>query len=170
MTMVALPVACKGTVLEQYISSAYVAVAGVISIDLPAPEGETYEADYLANAGAGIPYAATGRVEGGKCSGELWLDPTASGGNHSSQLALLTTPNVLGPAANSSPSSTSQTAWQILFKGNPFTTPFPAWQFYGANFSLSGTAALKEGLKAKFSIKLSAPTTGGPVTFTTAAA
>lgn len=168
MTMAALPVSCKGTVLEQFVSSAYVVVAGVISLDLPTPEGETYEADYLANAGYGIPYAATGRIEGGKASGECWLDPTGSGGNQSSALALLTTPNMNSPAANTAASSTSQQAWQIVFKGNPFASPWPAWMFYGANFSMGGTAALKEGLKGKFSIKLSAPTTGGPVTFTTA--
>jgi hypothetical protein len=111
---------------------------------------------------------ATGRTEGGKCSGELWLDPTASGGNHSSQLALLSTPNMASPSVNSSPGSTTQTPWQIVFKGNPFATPWPSWAFYGASFKMGGTVALKEGLKGKFDIKLSAPTTGGPVTFGTA--
>ena len=44
--------------------------------------------------------------------------------------------------------------WQVVFKGTPFVTPFPAWQFSGAGLSLGGTVALKEGIKGKFSIKL----------------
>ncbi len=151
MTAPALPIVSKGTVLEQYISSAYVAVAGVISLDLPEQDGETFEADYLANASAGIPYLPTGRTEGGSCSGELWLDPTGSGGNHATLFALLTAPVLQN--------------WQIVFKGQPLATPFPAWQFSGAALKLGGTVALKEGLKGKFSIKLN-----GIVTYSTATA
>jgi hypothetical protein len=66
----------------------------------------------------------------------------------------LTTLNVNLPTANTGPASTSQQAWQVVFTSIG-STPWPAWQFYGAGFSLGATVALKEGLKGKFSIKLS---------------
>ena len=160
------PVICKGTHLDIWAesASAYTAVAQVLSIDLPEVEVETFECDYLANTGVGIPYMTTNRVEGGKCSGEIWLDPTgASTGNHYSLYQLMTTPNLNLPSANTSPSSTSQIAWQVVFT-SVGSSPYPAWQFYGAGFSLGATVALKEGLKGKFSIKLS----GIPVFSTTA--
>lgn len=125
----------KGTVLQQSISSVLTAVAQVISLDLPEMESETYESDTLDNAGAGIPYDPTGRTEGGKVSGELFLDPALSG--HKSMLALLVTP--------------VNTNWAIKFADAATTT----WPFTGAGFSLGGSVALKEGLKAKFGIKLS---------------
>jgi hypothetical protein len=123
----------------------------VIDLELPERAGEHYEADYLANASAGIPYAPTFRTEGGTCSGSLWLDPTLANAGQSQMAILLTAPALQN--------------WQVLFKGNPFTTPWPAWQFSGASLKLGGTAALKEGIKGKFSIKLN-----GDVVITTAAA
>lgn len=128
-------VKCKGTVLKQSIASVLTAVAQVVSLDLPEMESETYENDTLDNASAGIPYAPTGRTEGGKCSGELFLDPALAG--HKALLALLTTP----AACN----------WSVTFADTGATV----WTFAGAGFSLGGTVALKEGLKGKFSIKLS---------------
>jgi hypothetical protein len=141
MTAPALPVICKGTILEQYISNTYVAIAGVISIDLPDQATETFESDYLANPSAGIPYTPTGRTEGGKCSGELWLDPSGTSGNHVALYNVLATPTLQ--------------EYEILFKGSPFTSPWPSWTFVGAGLEIGGTVALKEGLKGKFSIKLS---------------
>lgn len=134
-------VPCKGTVLKQTIASVLVPVAQIISIDLPDMESETYESDTLDNAEAGIPYSPTGRVEGGKCSGELYLDPYLAG--HKSLLALLTTP--------------ATCVWNIVFADANHTT----WPFTGAGFSMGGTVALKEGLKGKFSIKLSGLPTFG---------
>jgi len=128
-------VICKGTVLKQTISSVLTAVAQVISIDLPEMESETVESDTLDNATAGIPYTPTGRTEGGKVSGELYLDPALAG--HKSLLALLTTP--------------ATCVWNIIFADTGLTT----WAFTGAGFSLGGSVALKELLKAKFGIKLS---------------
>lgn len=125
---------CKGTVLQQAIASVLTAVAQVISLDLPEMESETFESDTLDNANAGIPYTPTGRTEGGKCSGELFLDPALAG--HKAMIALLTTP----VACN----------WAIKFADAGTTT----WPFAGAGFSLGGTVALKEGLKGKFGIKL----------------
>src|SRR5688572_19468602 len=65
----------KGTALQESISSVYTAVLQVISIDLPEAENETFEADYLDQPNAGIPYLGSGRTEGGSCSGEIWIDP-----------------------------------------------------------------------------------------------
>jgi hypothetical protein len=125
---------CKGTKLQQSIASVLTDVAQIISLDLPEMEAETYEADTLDNALAGIPYAPTGRTEGGKCSGELFLDPALAG--HKALIALLTTPALCN--------------WAIKFADAGTTT----WPFSGAGLSLGGTVALKEGLKGKFGIKL----------------
>ena len=62
----AVRVKSKGTVLEQDLAgTTYVAVAQVIDLTLPDMEMESFEADTLDNASAGIPYKATGRTEGG---------------------------------------------------------------------------------------------------------
>lgn len=127
-------VKCKGTTLSQTISAVYVAVAQVISLELPDMESETYEADTLDNTSAGIPYEPTGRTEGGSCSGELFYDPALTG--HKNLLELLTT-----PAAE---------AWKITFADTGAST----WSFAGAGFSFGGTVALNDGLKGNFSIKL----------------
>jgi hypothetical protein len=125
----------KGTVLKQTIASVLTSVAQVISVDLPEMESETFESDTLDNPLAGIPYEPTGRTEGGKCSGELFLDPALAG--HKSLLALLTTPALC--------------VWNLVFADAAHTT----WPFTGAGFSFGGSVALKEGLKGKFGIKLS---------------
>lgn len=125
---------CKGTALAQKISSAYVTVAQVISLELPTVESETFEADTLDNTDAGIPYQATGRTEGGSCSGELFYDPTLD--SHQNLLELLREPQAED--------------WQITFADSSQST----WTFTGAGFSLGGTVALNDGLKATFSIKL----------------
>ena len=76
MTAPAIPVVSKGTVLEvNTTGSTYVAVAGVISLDLPEQETETYESDYLANASAGIPYAPTGQNQGRQVLGRALARP-----------------------------------------------------------------------------------------------
>jgi len=129
-------VICKGTVLKQTISNVLTAVAQVISLDLPDMESETFENDTLDNSSAGIPHTPTGRSEGGKASGELFFDPALTG-HKTSLLGLLTTP--------------ATCVWVIVFADTGHTT----WTFTGAGFSFGGTVSLKEGLKGKFSIKLS---------------
>jgi hypothetical protein len=124
----------KGTVLKQYISTVYTAVAQVISLDGPGMKSETYEANTLDNANAGIPKKPTGNTDGGDLSGELFLDPALAG--HKSLLALLTTPAVQ--------------LWQVVYADTGATT----WPFAGGGFSLSPAVSLKDGLKAKFSITL----------------
>jgi hypothetical protein len=109
-------------------------IAQVIGIDHGDIEEETYEADYLANASAGIPHAPTGRVEGGKTSGDLFFDYNDS--SHAGYVALLGNHTAPVPCALSFPQLT------------PFNVAFNA-----AGFGLGLTVALKEGLKGKFSIK-----------------
>lgn len=128
-------VKCKGTKLEQTIAAAYVAVAQIISLELPDCESETYEADTLDNASAGIPYEQTGRSEGGSCSGELFYDPALAG--HKNLTELIRVPQ--------------SEAWKITFADTGAST----LTFTGAGFSFGGTVALNDGLKANFSIKLS---------------
>jgi hypothetical protein len=125
----------KGTKLQLSVASVYTDIAQILSLELPEMESETFESDTLDNANAGIPYTATGRTEGGKISGELFLDPALS--IHKTLLGLLKTP--------------AESLWKIIFANTGAT----AWPFTGAGFSLGGSVALKEGLKAKFGIKLS---------------
>lgn len=127
---------CKGTTLQQTISSSYVTVAQVISLDGPEMESETFEADTLDNSNAGIPYRSTGRTEGGSLSGEMFLDPALAG--HQNFLNLLTSP------------PTTSELWKIIFAD----TGTSEWTFSGAGLSVSPTVALADGLKASFGIKL----------------
>lgn len=125
---------CKGTVLEQTLATVLTPIAQVISLDGPEQEAESFEADTLDNASAGIPYKPTGRTEGGSLSGELFLDPALAG--HTHMLDLLTDPQT--------------ESWELTFADDVAT----AWPFSSAGFSLSPTIALADGLKATFSIKL----------------
>jgi hypothetical protein len=124
----------KGTTLKQQISAAYVAVSQVISIDLPEAESETFEADYLENTDAGIPYKPTGRSEGGSCGFEFFYDPALT--SHQNLTELIRAPQ--------------SESWQIAFVDTETST----WTFAGAGFSLGGTVALSDGLKGSGNIKL----------------
>jgi hypothetical protein len=133
---------CKGSVLEQTVSSSFVAIAQVIGMSGPDMESETFDADTLENPDAGILYAPTGRTEGGSLSGDLFLDPALAG--HQNMMALLTYPEA--------------EIWKIKFADDAVT----AWTFNGAGLSISPTIALNDGLKAGFGIKLSGlPTFAG---------
>jgi len=126
---------CKGTILKTTISSLLTAVAQVISLDAGDIEGETYDADTLDNSSAGIPYKSTGRVEGGKVSGELFFDYALP--SHSGYIGLIGKDGVA--SAISFPQAAS-----------PYNMAFT-----GAGFALGLAVALKEGVKGKFSIKVS---------------
>lgn len=133
---------CKGSVLEQTVSSSFVAIAQVIGMTGPGMESETYDADTLDNPNAGILYAPTGRAEPGSLSGDLFLDPALAG--HQNMMALLTDPE--------------EEAWKLKFADAAVTE----WTFSGAGLSISPTIALNDGLKASFGIKLSGlPTFAG---------
>jgi hypothetical protein len=135
---------CKGTVLNQKVATAFVAVAQVISLDGPGMASETFEADTLDNTDAGIPYQSTGRTEGGSVSGEIFFDPALQG--HLNLLYLLD-----NPAFPESLTVASTENWQLIFADVATTE----WDFEGAGFELSPKVALNDGLKASFSIKLS---------------
>ena len=133
---------CKGSVLEQTVSSSFVAIAQMIGMSGPDMVSETYDADTLDNADAGILYEPTGRTEPGSLSGDLFLDPALAG--HQNMMALLTAPEA--------------EAWKLKFADTAVT----AWTFNGAGLSVSPTIALNDGLKASIAIKLNGlPTFAG---------
>src|SRR5688572_12231797 len=80
----------KGTILKIEIASTLTAVAQLISLDLPEGAAETFEADTLDNANAGIPHKPTGRTEGGSVGFEGFLDPVLA--SFQALTDLLTTP------------------------------------------------------------------------------
>lgn len=127
----------KGTVFKLGVSGLLAAIAQVIGLDLPEAQSETFEADYLDNTNAGIPYKPTGRTEGGELGYELWLDPALAG--HQALTDLLTTP-----------APVTAYGGEIVFSDTAATT----WPFNVAGLSLGGTVQLKEGVKAKGKVKL----------------
>lgn len=136
----------KGSVFDVEVASTLTAIAQLISIDLPEHEAETFEADTLDNSNPGIPYKATGRVEGGSVGLEGFLDPALS----SFQILtdLLNTP-ILVAAGD---------AAQIQFADSGTTQ----WDFVMAGLSMGGTIALNDGVKFNCTIKLD-----GSITFPT---
>lgn len=133
-------IASKGTTLQQTVAAAFVDIAQVINLDFSGMESETFEADSLDNADAGIPHMPTGRTEFGSVSGELFFDPALQGQNN--MQFLLTDPEA--------------EAWKVIWPDSGATE----WPFAGAGISFSPKAALNDGLKAGFSIKIN-----GEVTF-----
>ena len=125
----AVPILGKGAVLT--IGST---VTGVISLDLPDSESETYEADYLDNPSAGIPYQPSGRVEGGKMSGEVWLSDTS----YPALLTLIQNPTASFPCPATIRLSNNKTISLTV-----------------AGVGIGGTLQLKEGVKGKLTIKVS---------------
>lgn len=125
----------KGTALAVKIATVFTTIAQVISMDKDDMASETYEADTLDNANAGIPYAPTGRTEGGNFSAELFLDPALT--VHKYLLGLLAAP--------------AKSDYQLSFADAGPTQ----WTFSGAGIALAGPkVALKEGVKASVKIKL----------------
>lgn len=131
----------KGTTLNLGIADNTAAIGQMISIDLPEMSIETMEADTLDNTNAGIPKKATGRIDGGTVSGELFLDPIVSSTTIVSFL-------VTG-AAHLTPAPTlSNTATIVL--GDTTTT----FTFNTAGMSLGGSVALNDAVKGNFSAEL----------------
>ena len=123
---------CKGTALQHEIASTLTSIAQVLSLDGPDGEVESFEADDLGNALAGIPMKPTGRATGGSVSFDLFFDPTLAG--HMDFTDQLVTP--------------ASTSWAIVFSD---TT---VWPFDGILKSVSPTVDLADGLKASGSIEL----------------
>lgn len=136
----------KGSVFQIEVASTLTAIAQLISIDLPEHEAETFEADTLDNSNPGIPYKATGRVEGGSVGIEGFLDPALS----SFQIItdLLNTPVL----------ATTGDAAKIIFADTATTE----WDIVMAGVSIGGTVQLNDGVKFTSSIKLD-----GSITFPT---
>ena len=128
----------KGTALQQMLGTVYTAVAQIISLDLPDMEAETFEADTLDNANAGIPHKGTGRTEGGSLGFEAFFDPVLAA--HTSILTLLDTPPAIG----------AEESWKLIFADTGTTE----WAFTGAGVSVGGTVALGDGVKVTGGIKL----------------
>lgn len=126
----------KGTLLKMTIASVLTTIAQVMSLDLPEAENETFEADYLDNPDAGVPYKATGRTEGGEVGFEAFFDPVLA--SHQALTDLLTTPAAAGTVCN------------VVFADAAATV----WPFTAAGVSLGVAVALKDGLKAKGKMKL----------------
>ncbi len=127
-------VIAKGTILEIFVSAAFVPIAQVLSVDLPEAENETFEADVLDNSDAGIPHEPTGRTEGGTIGWDMFLDPV---------LASFTdiTDKAAAPAL---------TNMQLTFADAGGTV----WPFSVAGFKVGGTIAMADGVKASCSGKL----------------
>ncbi len=141
---------CKGTVLEQDLAGiTYVAVAQIISIDLPDMEMETFEADTLDNTDAGIPYFATGRTEGGSFSAEIFYDPKDT--SHIEWTGYLSTVGVID--GTDVGDRKYEVSMRITFS-NPSTPTASEWTWVCAGVSLGGTVALGDGLKASIGGKL----------------
>lgn len=131
----------KGSVLSLTIASALTPIAQILSLDAGDVESETFEADYLDNGSPGIPYAPTGRVEGGKVNGELFFDQSLAG--QAGYMALIAAP----------PSSGS--AGTLSLGGSSSSTRSGLMSFVGAGFGMGLALALKDGVKGKFNIKVS---------------
>ena len=80
----------KGTTLKQTIAMTLTDVAQLTSVSVTGNENETVDSDTLDNSNAGIPYASTGRTEGGSVDFEGLYDPGLAG--HQAISDLLTTP------------------------------------------------------------------------------
>lgn len=137
-----MTIASKGSSLSIGAGNAAAAIASLISLDGPEIESETFEADTLDNNTAGIPYLPTGRVEGGKIGGEVFL----SSANKAA---------VLSSIATMASSFNTTNAVVSYGSGNSAIT----FSMALAGMGLSPSAALKDGVKAKLSAKVSGTVT-----------
>ena len=124
----------KGCVLQVNIASTLTTIAQLISFEITGVEAETYEADTLDNSNAGIPYAPTGRVEGGSVNFEGFLDPV--GATFQALTDLLLTP--------------ATTAFNITWT-DAADTDLP---FSVAGVSIGAAVVLNDGVKFSGSLKL----------------
>jgi len=129
---------CKGTVLLQSVSSSYVAVAQVLSIDISGEESETFDSTSL-DGGVYKTYAPTGFTEPGDISGELFYDP-----------ALTSHTNLTGLAA--APVATN---FKVTYADAAPTSIISSCVGFGFDKKI----AINDGLKMSFKLKRSgAPT------------
>lgn len=131
-------VKCKGTVLQQEISSVFTAVAQVISIDIGETKTETWDSTSLDTSGAGKTKGQTGYAEPGDVSFEIFFDPALAG--HQAITDLVTTP--------------AENNWKVIF-ADTGSTELP---FASAGVGFGATVDMGDGLKASVSLE----TTGLP--------
>jgi hypothetical protein len=134
----------KGTKLQVELASVLTDVPGLVSIDIGEQEPETFESDSLDNTDAGIPYTATGRVEGNEVSFEGWLNPVAAG------LQMLT------DMINTPTLASTGDGGNIKFADAGLTS----WPFQIASVRIGASVALNEGVRFSGAIKLN-----GKITF-----
>ncbi len=133
----------KGFVLQLSIASTFTTVGGVSKIDFPDADVQFYDGSAL-DTGVGLEDGEpTGHVAPGQCSGEVFIDPEDP--THEALFGLLVAP--------------AKRDWQII---NASLADFEC-AFNGTLKKLQPTAAVGDGLKANFEIKLSGlPTYGFP--------
>lgn len=124
----------KGTLLKQDLASTLTTVAQVTSLSVDGSESETFDSTTLDQTSAFKTYKPTGYTEPGTVSGELFYDPALAG--HKALLALLAAP--------------ADESWSITWSDTGAT----AQAFTGAGFSFGAAAAMGDGLKGTFSIKI----------------
>lgn len=124
----------KGTVLQMTISSVLTSIAQVISLNRGEDKNESFDADYLAKSGAGIPKAATGRTAVGNISGEKFYDPANA--THQFWTGLLDTPADVDGKIVLADTDTSEITFTSVAVG------------------MGLAVALGDGLKAPFSMDL----------------
>lgn len=132
-----MKIAGKGSVLSLSVAGIAIAVAQVISIELPEQKMETVETDTLDNAEAGVPHDPTGRTEGGEAGCELYLDPAS----HSFFTEWL----------NETDYDEMKKDCSIQFGGG--ASP-PSWAFKAAGVSLGGKIAFNDYIKGTAKFKL----------------
>ena len=135
-------VKCKGTILQQEISSNYTAVAQLDSVSYEGGASSTFDMTTLDTSGAGRQHSQTGYADSGSVSFSGLYDPALAG--HQAITDLITT-----PAAQN---------WKIIFADAGASV----MTLSGAGVSFDITAAMDDGLKFSSSITC----TGLPV-FTT---
>ncbi len=126
--------AAKGTVLKITVGTVLTTIAQVISIDGPDAESLTFPHDTLDNAAHAIPYKPSKSTEGGSFTGECFFDPVDT--THQEITDHLT--------------SNASEAMSIVWSDVAPTT----WTFNSVGFSFSPAAALGDGLKATFALKV----------------
>lgn len=135
-----MAISSKGSSFGLQSGNSYASVAALLSLDGPGPEAEHFEARTL-DSNAGVDYLPTGYIEGGQISGEVFL----TSANKTSFINA-----IAGLAAN------GVTNCQVSYgSGNSAITFTQAI----AGLGLTPSAAMKDGVKAKFTAKVSGAVT-----------
>jgi hypothetical protein len=136
-----MAIASKGSSFGIQSGNTYTPVAALLSLDGPGPEAESFEARTL-DGNAGVDHLPTGYTEPGEISGEMFL----TSANKTAVLA----------AINNLSANQAVTNAQMSYgTGNAAITFNTAF----GGLSFTPTAAMKDGVKAKFKAKASGTVT-----------